>query len=100
MLAVRTAQNGAIDDVITAKAREQAYGHVENAFRGTPYWRQGVVYTKLKVYYEGLRKNADYFASDSAAMSESIDRAMIGKYNHTDPDEYESVMNALTSRPA
>ena len=60
MFAIRDSKDGDVSDEAIEKARALAYTHVENAFRGTEFWMRGVIYTKLKVYYEGLRKNADF----------------------------------------
>lgn len=99
-LAVRGAEDGDISDSVIEKARNQAYAHVENAFRGSAFWMRGVVYTKLKVYYEGLRKNADYITKYADSMDQAIDRAMIGKYDHTSETEFSNVVNALEARKA
>lgn len=99
-LAIRQSVDGEISAQAIAKARDQAYGHVENAFRSTAFWMRGVIYTKLKVYYEGLRKNADYFTEHSDDIDGALDRAMIGKCNHTDPHELANITNALEARKA
>ena len=99
-IAVRSAKDGDISDKVIEKARNQAYGHVENAFRGSAFWMRGVVYTKLKVYYEGLRKNADYITKNADSMDQAIDMAMIGKYNHTSETEFSNVVNALEAKKA
>lgn len=97
MVAVRNAKDGIINDESIDAAKSLAYGHVENAFRGTPFWRQGVIYTKLKVYYEGLEKNARFFKDNIDDIDGAIDRAMLGKYNHTDEHEHELIMSSLES---
>jgi hypothetical protein len=55
----------------------------------------GVIYAKLKIYYEGIRKNAQYFAGRSGTLEEAFEEVMIGKYNHTDPRERKSVLRLL-----
>jgi hypothetical protein len=95
ILAVRGAENGIVDDESEAKAKQQAKVHVENAFRSTMYDRPGVFYTKLKIYLEGLKKNADYFAANLDNLDEVLDIAMIGKYNHTDPVESQLVRSLV-----
>lgn len=97
MLAVRNAKDGIVDDDVINAAKSTAYGHVENAFRGTPFWRQGTIYTKLKVYYEGLEKNAQFFKDNMENIDGAIDKAMIGKYNHTDKHEHELITSSLAS---
>lgn len=79
-------------------AKRLAYTHTENAFRGTDFWLQGVIYTKLKVYYEGLRKNAEYIADNADDIECAIDRAMLGKYDHANPKERADINAALAAR--
>lgn len=98
MFAIRNAQNGVVSDDIILEAKNAAYGHVENAFRSTPFWRQGVIYTKLKVYYEGLQKNARYFKDHIDDINSAIDNAMLGKYNHTDSHEYDLIAASLKAK--
>lgn len=100
LIAVREAVAGTIDDAAIASAKNKAYAHVENAFRGTNFTMRGVIYTKLKVYYEGLRKNAQFFADNSEDMNAAIDVAMVGKYNHTDPEECTLVSDSLNYKAA
>jgi hypothetical protein len=99
-LAVRNAEEGRISESVITDARSMAYGHVENAFRGTGFWMQGVVYSKLKVYYEGLKKNADYITENADNIEQAIDNAMIGKYNHTDPAELGNILAIIEARKA
>ncbi len=61
--------------------------HIENAFRGTSFTAPGVIYCKLKVYYEGLLKNARYFSDNQDDLQQAFTTAMIGKFDHTDPSE-------------
>jgi len=95
MLAVKNAVGGDITDEVIENARQQAYVHVENAYRGTQFWMRGVVYSKLKVYYEGLRKNAEYFTENAHRLNEALDDAMIGKHDHTDSAERENIHRVL-----
>jgi hypothetical protein len=88
---IRESNNGDISEEAIEKARQLAYTHVENAFRGTEFWMRGVIYTKLKVYYEGLRKNADFIAEHANDMEAAIDEAMIGKYDHTNERERSDI---------
>jgi len=96
-MAVRNAKDGEITEEAITKAKNQAYVHVENAFRGTPFWRQGVIYTKLKVYYEGLQKNAEFFRDNIDNLDGALDKASIGKYNHTDPEEYDLIVSSVNA---
>lgn len=72
------------------EARKRAFSHTENAFRGTDFYMQGMIYSKLKVYYEGLVDNMRYFA-ESGDMRTALDVAMLGKYNHTSESERNQV---------
>lgn len=90
MLAMRTSPDGAIDEKDVANAKTQAMLHIENAFRGTDFAGPGIIYTKLKVYYEGLKKNADYFA-EADDLGQALDTALIAKYDHTNEAERQNV---------
>jgi len=80
---------------ITQKAQERTWKHIENAFRGTNMHMQGMIYTKLKVYYEGLVNNMSYFSDNADDIDGALDKALIGKYNHTSHDECELVKKVL-----
>ncbi len=95
MFAVREARDGAVDQEIEEKAKVLAYTHVENAFRGTNFAMPGIIYTKLKVYYEGLKKNADYFMRHKNNLGAALDVAEIGKMNHTDPTEVRHIQSLV-----
>jgi len=60
------------------EAKEKAYAHVENAFRGTNLRMPGVIFMRLKIYYEGLLDNIEYFERGG-----DLEMALRGKYNHT-----------------
>lgn len=87
MIALRQSPDGIIDEKSIDQSKQSAYAHIENAFRGTPFWRKGTIYSKLKVYYEELGANASYMMSFNGDLKTALDRAMIGKYNHTSVDE-------------
>lgn len=76
-------------------AKDAAYTHIENAFRSTDYWMKGVIFTKLKMYYEGFRKNAQYFEAHADNLEEALDIALIGKFDHTNPEELALIQDAL-----
>ena len=95
LLAVRNARDGTISDDIVAAAKSKAMDYVDNAFRGTNYAAPGIIYTKLKVYYEGLVKNAEYLAEHRDNLDEAFDVAMVGKCNHTDSTEVENVQSLV-----
>lgn len=95
ILALRNSSDGNITDEDIEKAREEAYVHVENAFRGTEFWMRGMIYSKLKIYYEGLEKNAQFFMDNIDDIDGALDIAMIGKYDHTDPEERKKVKDML-----
>lgn len=86
LLAVRNSKDGAVSEEDETKAKKQALVHVENAFRSTHYDKPGIIYSKLKIYLEGLKKNADYFAGQ-VDLNGAIDGAMMGKYDHTSHQE-------------
>lgn len=98
MIAVDSSQDGSMPESLVEKAKDKAYLHVENAFRGTDFWMKGVIYTKLKVYYEGLVKNARYFADNINNLDAAFGDVMIGKLNHTDSVELEQVKVMLSSQ--
>ncbi len=87
LLAIRSATDGSISEGNVLAAKKQAFVHIENAFRGTNFAKPGVIYSKLKVYYEGLSKNAQFFMDQKGDLSGALDRAMRGKHDHTDPEE-------------
>ncbi len=95
VLAVRDARDGVIDDDVRERAMKQAYAHVENAFRGTNFAMPGIIYAKLKIYYEGLVKNADFYKHRIDNLDAAFDDAMLGKINHTDPQEVEHARNLV-----
>lgn len=80
---IENAKKGIIDDDTINKALDKAYHHVENAFRGTDWLTKGMSYLKLKIYYEGLLKNIDYFEKNKDNIEEAFEIAMIGKFDHT-----------------
>jgi len=96
IIAERLAKGGEITDKIKETARDRAYNHIENAFRGTDMYMQGMIYAKLKIYYEGLVDNIKYFQDHTDDLEGALDRAMIGKYNHTSTDEYRTVQQLLS----
>lgn len=100
LLAVRMASDGVIDQGVMDKAKSQAMTHVENAFRGTNFAMPGVIYTKLKVYYEGLAKNVTYFRNFDGTIDEALDAAMVGKCDHTDENEMNNIKGMLAERAA
>lgn len=92
LIALRKANGKEIDTSIIEDAKNEAYDHMENAFRGTNFAMPGMIYTKLKVYREGLIKNVEYFKKNKNNIKEALDQAMVGKYNHTDEHEKELIM--------
>lgn len=99
LLAVKNSENGEIDEKAERAAMDQAMVHIENAFRGTNFAMTGIIYTKLKVYFEGFSKNAKFFA-EAKDLNAALDTAMIGKYNHVDPKETEVVASIVASKTA
>jgi hypothetical protein len=98
ILAIRGSNDGLIDENDLAVAKDQAYKHVENAFRGTQFWMKGVIYTKLKVYYEGLVKNAKLIDENIDNLDAIFDDIFIGKYDHTDSAEKELVLKVINTK--
>ncbi|MFV0484647.1 MAG: tyrosine/phenylalanine carboxypeptidase domain-containing protein [Candidatus Saccharimonadales bacterium] len=89
-IAERLAGEGGNVDDEKGEARKRAFNHTENAFRGTDFYMQGMIYSKLKVYYEGLVDNMRYFA-ESGDMRTALDVAMLGEYDHTSEAERNQV---------
>ena len=91
MLAVRMAgDDGKITSEMIAMAKTETMKHTENAFRATSFRDRGLMYSKLITYYVGLTKNAEWI-SGVTDINEALDVAMLGKYNHTDPNEVAQV---------
>lgn len=89
MIALRQATRGSINDDMVSRAKHQALLHDENAFRGTNFAMPGVIYSKLKVYYEGLMQNIQYMKQSiqGGTVEQAIESMLLAKYNHTNPDE-------------
>lgn len=96
MLAVRMAgDDGKITNEMITRAKTESMKHIENAFRATSFRDRGLMYSKLITYYVGLTKNAKWI-SGATDINEALDAAMLGKYNHTNPDEVERVRNMVS----
>ena len=87
MISIQQSADDEVNDADVKDAKNKAYTHVENAYRGTQFWMKGVIYTKLKVYYEGLAKNAQYFMNNIDNLDEDFEGLFIGKYDHTNKKE-------------
>ncbi len=89
LLAVKYAEDGFITEAVEARAKKEATVHDDNAFRGTNWAMPGVIYSKLKVYYEGIMKDAAYYRQAIAddRLSEAMDDSHIGNIDHTNPQE-------------
>ena len=98
MMAIEASTDGQISDELISQAKDATYKHVENAYRGTGFWMKGVIYTKLKVYYEGLMKNIRYVKDNMSQLSVAIDAAMVGKIDHTNVEEVQLVHAILEKR--
>lgn len=96
-IAVMDSEHGSIDEDLVTKAKNKSMAHIDNAFRSTNFWMKGVHYAKLKVYYEGLVKNAQYFKDNTHDLNRAFDRVTVGKVNHTDEDEMALVERILQS---
>lgn len=97
LLALRQAREGLISVEDEQAAKTLAMLHTENAFRGTNFAMPGVIYTKLKVYYEGLVKNTAYFTRHKNSLAGALEKALLGKYNHVDPKEAADALKLTTS---
>lgn len=95
LIALQKSQNLELSNADIDESKNQAYTHIENAYRGTQFWMKGVIYTKLKVYYEGLIKNAKYISNNIDNLDEAFRLAMLGKYDHTDASETRLVLTIL-----
>ncbi len=91
LLALRGAKDGHVHMDAIAKAKKDATVHDDNAFRSTDFAHVGTIYSKLKVYLEGLQKNFTYIMNNIDNLQQALDDATIGKINHTDPDELAKV---------
>lgn len=98
ILAVKSSKDGAIDEDAELAAKKASMVHIENAFRGTPTTMRGVIYPKLKVYYEGLVKNCRLFENYEGDFNDLIDELMIGKYDHTNPTEKALVLDLINRK--
>lgn len=50
---------------------------------------------QLTLYYEGLKKNADYFMRHKDNLGVALDMAESGKMNHTDPAEVSRIQSLV-----
>ena len=96
IIASRRNEKGIITNEIIEHAKEDAYDHVENAFRGTNFAMPGMIYSKLKIYREGLIQNIKYFSDNIDDVTSALNRAMIGKYDHTNETERLTVKNEIS----
>lgn len=97
LMALRLADDdGVITEDAVQTAKRMAMSATENAFRGTNFLMPGIIYMKLKVYYEGLRDNIAYFSRYASSLEVALDIALTGKYNHTDSEERATVQSMLS----
>lgn len=94
LLAINNTQDGNITEAEINKSKDQAYSIIENAFRSTNFSTRGVIYTKLKIYYEGLADAAKFLQSNLDDLEAAFDLMMIGKYNFTNEHETNTVLRA------
>ena len=83
LLAIEKSKDGKITPELLDYALNEAYRHVENAFRGTDWTTKGCAFLKLKIYYEGLIANIKYFSKNLNHADDAFRLAMLGKYDHT-----------------
>ena len=98
MISIQNSKDGEISDNDINASKNAAYTIVENAFRGTPFWMKGVIYTKLKVYYEGLVKNAKFFEQNIDNLDNTFNNILIGKYDHTNVEELDLIRTIIDSK--
>lgn len=98
LLALRMAHDGVVTQAIEREAKVLAMQHTENAFRGTNFAMPGVIYAKLKVYYEGLVKNAQYFTRHADVLPTALDQALLGKYDHVSSEEAQNVVQLVAQK--
>lgn len=91
-LALENAKNGEITEEVLEKSQNEAYRHVENAFRGTDWKTRGMVYLKLKIYYEGLIENIKFFEKHSDDLESALNLTLLGKYDHTKTKNTKDVL--------
>lgn len=94
LLTLHNNKDGDIDQSKIEKSKNQAYGIIENAFRSTNFSTRGVIYNKLKIYYEGLVDVAKFLKTNLDDLEGAFNLIMIGKYNFTDERETETVLEA------
>jgi hypothetical protein len=95
LIALRLSSDGIVREGTVRTAKEMAMKATENAFRGTNFLMAGIIYMKLKIYYEGLYKNALYFSENATELSGALDKALAGKHDHTCSDEIATVRRLL-----
>lgn len=101
LLAVRYAgDDGHITREIEAKAKQMATVHDDNAYRGTNFAMPGIIYSKLKMYWEGLVKAVQYFDVPEDEIEQRFDDSLIAKYNFTDPEEKRQVEVLIAKKKA
>jgi len=97
LIAIDNSEDGVINDTDVKDAKAAAEKHIDNAFRGTRFSAKGVYYTKLKIYHEGLAKNAAYLRSINGDP-ELFDQMFVGKYDHTDAKERNMVLQLIAAQ--
>ncbi len=98
LIALRLATDGVVRQNTVRTAKEMAMKSTENAFRGTNFLMPGVIYMKLKIYYEGLYKNALFFSKGDTTIGDALNEALVGKHNHTNPEEVANIQRLLNGR--
>jgi hypothetical protein len=96
IIAIRNNHTNLITDEKITLSKNEAYDHVETAFRGTSFRERGQVFMKPKMYYEGLMKNIRYF-SEANDVEEALTVALLGKYDHTDSAQRLAISDIIES---
>jgi len=98
LVAINDSIDGVIDNQDVDGFKDKAYSFIENAYRGTQFWMKGIIYTKLKIYYEGLVANAHYLKNHINDLDKAFSEVFVGKYDHTNPRERGLVLNIVNKK--
>ena len=95
LIALRRSPDGNVDEALLRAAQLRSMYHIDSAFSGTNFAMPGMIFPKLKIYYEGLAKNADYFSAHRDDVATAFEASLIGKHDHTNADEREVVQTLI-----
>jgi hypothetical protein len=98
IIALDDSKEGNVCDKDVDIAKDKAYTLIDNAYRGTQFWMKGVIYTKLKIYYEGMVANAEYLKKHIDNLDKVFSEAFIGKYDHTNANEKKLIFDIISRK--